>query len=65
MNKKSRSAISIIMTIILSLSMMVLASCGSIDSDDDGFTDDFEKEHSDVLNVDEPDWNVDSQDLMD
>lgn len=65
MNNVKKPIIAIIMTIILSFSMMVLASCSPIDSDDDGFTDDFEKEHSDVLNVDEPDWNVDSQDLMD
>ena len=65
MTKEKKTIIAIIMTIILSFSMMILAACTPIDSDDDGFTDDFENEHSDVLDADEPNWNVDSSDLMD
>ena len=49
----------LLVLLMLSFGGFALVSCGSPDSDGDGFTDDFEDEHSDKLDKDSYTWNED------
>lgn len=65
MNRMKKTLIAIIMILAMMFSMISFTACTIFDSDGDGYTDDFEDEHSDVLDKDDYNWHVDNEDLMD